>query len=54
MGFRSIIRDLLFIYLAYKLMGVWLFGTKFTWGLGLLTIFLVIITMWFMIEKVFE
>jgi len=52
MGFRSIIRDLLFIYLSYRLMRIWLLNEKFTMFLGILTVILIITTMWFLIEKV--
>ncbi|MBU0963123.1 MAG: hypothetical protein KKD48_04430 [Nanoarchaeota archaeon] len=52
MGLRSIIRDILVIYLAYRLMKIWLLNDKFTFSLGILTIILVIITFWFLAEKV--
>jgi len=52
MGVRSVIRDLLFIYLAYKLMRIWILNEPFSASVGILTIFLVAVTVWFLIEKV--
>jgi len=52
MGIRSLIRDILIVYLAYRLFRIWLLGEKFTFDLALITLAILGFTFWFLIEKV--
>ncbi len=48
---RSFIRDIIVLYLGYRLLKVWR-GDEFTTGIGVLTIIVMLLTVWFLIEKI--
>lgn len=50
-GVRGFARDILVIYLSYRLIKVWVFSSEFTTGMGLLTLLLFGLSVWFMIER---
>lgn len=52
MGVRGIVRDFLTIYLGIRLIGVWVFGAPFTNGLGMIVIFLLLMSVWFLLQRV--
>ena len=52
MGFRGVVRDILSIYLGYKLILVWLFGVEFSSDIGIIGLILLIIAIWFIFERV--
>ena len=47
---RGFIRDILILYLGYRLILVWT-GEEFTFILGILVIVVVLLTIWFLLEK---
>ncbi|HII30258.1 TPA: hypothetical protein HA317_04325 [Candidatus Woesearchaeota archaeon] len=50
-GFRGLLRDVLIIYVCFRLIFIWLFGAPFTPGLGILVVFLFLSSAWFMLER---
>ena len=52
MGIRGVIKDLLIIYVTFRLIRVWLFGAEFDVILGLMVIFIGLLAVWFMIERI--
>ena len=52
MGIRGVIKDLLIIYVTFRLIRVWLFGAEFDIVLGLMVIFIGLSAVWFMIERI--
>jgi len=51
MGTRGFIRDVLFLFVGYKLLAIWLFGGKFTTSLGLLVVVVMLFSVWFIVER---
>ncbi len=51
MGVRSVIRDLVALYLSYEIIKIWLFDSEFTPIIGILAIILIFFTVWFLLEK---
>jgi len=51
MGVRSVIRDLVALYLGYEIIKIWLFDSEFTSIIGILAIILIFFTVWFLLEK---
>lgn len=52
MGLRGIIRDILILYLGYRLIKIWIFGSEFTGGVGVITLLVMILTVMFIMERV--
>ncbi len=51
-GIRGFIRDILLIYVCFRLVFVWLFGSKFDFQLGIMVLILLISSFWFMLERI--
>jgi hypothetical protein len=51
-GVRGLIRDILILYVCFRLILVWLFGAKFDFILGIMIILLGLSAIWFMIERI--
>ena len=51
MGVRAIIRDFFHIYIGISLIGVWLFDKPFTNRLGFFIIIMILLAVWFQIER---
>ena len=51
-GIRGVIRDVFTIYVCYKLIGIWLFGHSFTTGIGIMVVILLLVAIWFTLERV--
>jgi hypothetical protein len=51
-GIRGFFRDILIIYISFRLILVWLFGAKFDFVLGVMVVLLGISSIWFMIERI--
>lgn len=49
---RGVLRDFLSLYVGYKILGIWLFDAKFTPGIGWAALFLFILAVWFIFERV--
>jgi hypothetical protein len=52
MGLRGFLRDGLSLYLGYKIIGMWIFSTPFSTNVGWAAVALLILTIWFVLEKV--
>lgn len=52
MGIRGFIKDVLIIYVTYRLIRVWLFGAKFDIILGIMVVFIGLSAVWFMFERI--
>ncbi len=50
-GIRGILKDIFIIYVAYRLIRVWLFSAEFTTGLGVMVIVMMLISVWFTLER---
>jgi hypothetical protein len=51
MGFFSIGKNLLIIYVCINLIGVWLFGARFTGRLGFLVIIVLALSVYVLLQK---
>ncbi|MBW2970859.1 hypothetical protein KY320_01730 [Candidatus Woesearchaeota archaeon] len=51
MGVRGVVRDIVFIYLGVRLLGVWLFDAPFTNTLGVLVVLLLLTSVWFFLQR---
>jgi len=51
-GVRGLIRDVVIIYICFRLILVWLFGAKFDVVLGIMVVLLGLSAIWFMIERI--
>lgn len=51
-GIRGFIRDILLIYVSFRLVRVWLFKAEFDIVLGLMVVFLGLSAVWFMFERI--
>jgi len=52
MAFRGPIRDILSIYLGYKVITIWLFKAELTTNVGFAALLLLLISVWFVLERV--
>lgn len=52
MAFRGLIKDILILYLAYRLISLWLHKEQISTGVIGLTATLVLLVIWFMLERV--
>jgi len=52
MGLRGILRDVLSIYVGYKVVGMWLLGSKFDSSAGWTALALLLLSLWFVCERV--
>ncbi len=51
MGLRGFLRDALSLYLGYKIIGMWLFGSALSSNVGYAAVALLLLTIWFIFEK---
>lgn len=51
MGLRGFLRDILSFYLGYKVIGMWVFHSAITSNVGYAAVALILITLWFLLEK---
>lgn len=51
MGLRGFLRDGLSLYLGYKIIGMWIFSTPLSSNVGYAAVALILITIWFVLEK---
>ncbi len=49
---RGVLRDILSVYLGYKILKIWLFGSAFTSDVGWAAVALLVLAVWFMLERV--
>lgn len=52
MVFRGLIKDLLILYLAYKVLKIWWYKEQVTTGVASVMIILSLLVVWFMLERV--
>lgn len=52
MGLRGFLRDGLSLYLGIKIIGMWVFNTPLASNVGWAAVALLILTVWFVLEKV--
>lgn len=52
MALRGILRDILSIYLGYKILGMWIFGSAFSTSIGWAALALLLLSVWFVLERV--
>ncbi|VVB60680.1 Uncharacterised protein [uncultured archaeon] len=49
---RGTLRDIISLYLGIKILGMWIFHTPFSTSVGWAALALLLITVWFVLEKV--
>lgn len=49
---RGILRDILSLYLGYKIIKIWLFGSAFTSDVGWAAVALLVLALWFLMERI--
>ena len=52
MALRGILRDILSIYIGYKILGIWIFGSAFSSDVGWAAFALLMLSVWFVLERV--
>lgn len=52
MVFRGLIKDLLILYLAYKVLKIWWYKEQVTTGVASVMIILSLLVVWFMLERI--
>lgn len=52
MGLRGIIRDILSIYIGFKLIVIWIFKTQLTSDIVIVSAVLLLIAIWFILERI--
>lgn len=52
MGLRGLIKDILFIYLGFMVIRLWLSGGKVTASMVVVTILILLLIGWFMLERI--
>jgi len=52
MALRGVLRDILSIYLGYKILGMWFFGSAYTPSIGWAALMLLLLSVWFVLERV--
>lgn len=51
MVFRGLIKDALFLYLAYRILKIWWYKEQVTTGIAVLVAVISLIVLWFMLER---
>lgn len=49
---RGLIKDLLVLYIAYKVLKIWWFKEQVTAGVASVTIIVSLLVIWFMLERI--
>jgi len=49
---RGVLRDILSIYLGYKVIKIWIFGSAFSSDVGWAAFALLLLSVWFVFERV--
>ena len=52
MAFRGPIKDILSIYLCYKVLAIWIFNAEMTTNVGIAAFVVLLLSVWFMLERV--
>ena len=52
MAFRGRIKDIVSIYLGYKVIAMWIFNAEMTTNVGLAAFVVLGLSVWFMLERV--
>lgn len=52
MGLRGLIKDILFIYLAYLILKLWWQKEQVSTGVLSLTVVILLLVIWFMLERI--
>ncbi|MBU4300659.1 MAG: hypothetical protein ABIF85_00485 [Nanoarchaeota archaeon] len=51
MALRGILRDIISIYIGYQILKIWIFGSAFSSNIGWAAVALLLLTIWFVFEK---